>query len=152
MPDPFSPGQDPRPQVRELLESIKRRMEEIDRLASGLSDTEEDGVYRYYHQSLEGYTLQRGVIVVSEFLQSLAPAGIELNPWFVAICDEACAHKFDFKTSNQNWHAETRPILEALWHCSYFVRMLARFGRELEQPPSSLPSGWAAVLYLYGLR
>jgi hypothetical protein len=25
-------------------------------------------------------------------------------------------------------------------------------GRELQRPPQLLPSGWASVLYLYGLR
>jgi len=30
--------------------------------------------------------------------------------------------------------------------------MCVKYGRELEKPPEILPSGWAAVLYLYGLR
>ena len=29
---------------------------------------------------------------------------------------------------------------------------MCKYGRELDEPPDSLPSGWAAVLYLYGLR
>jgi hypothetical protein len=46
----------------------------------------------------------------------------------------------------------TRPILEAFFHARYFLEMVCRYGRELAEPPSPLPSGWAAVLYLYGLR
>jgi L-rhamnose isomerase len=41
---------------------------------------------------------------------------------------------------NENWQAKTRPILEAFWHCSYFLRMLERFGRELDEPP--MPARW----------
>jgi hypothetical protein len=34
----------------------------------------------------------------------------------------------------------------------YFLEMVVRYGRELSQPPLSLPSGWASVLYLYNRR
>jgi hypothetical protein len=30
--------------------------------------------------------------------------------------------------------------------------MVCKYGKELDEPTDSLPSGWAAVLYLYGLR
>jgi hypothetical protein len=30
--------------------------------------------------------------------------------------------------------------------------MAARYGKKLKAPPRSLPSGWAAFLYLYELR
>ena len=30
--------------------------------------------------------------------------------------------------------------------------MVCKYGKELDEPPDSSPSGWAAVLYLYGLR
>ncbi len=53
---------------------------------------------------------------------------------------------------NANWQERTRPVLEAFWHCGYFLRQLARYGRELEAAPEMLPDGWAAVLELYGQR
>jgi hypothetical protein len=43
-------------------------------------------------------------------------------------------------------------MLEAFWHARFFVEMAVKYGRELEEPPSTLPSGWAALLYLYDLR
>jgi hypothetical protein len=98
------------------------------------------------------YGIQAAVTRAKTLLEGLAPQGTQLNEWFVEICRDARAHKFDPNRSNQNWHAETRPILEGFWHCSYFMRMLARYGRELDEPPGVLPFGWAAVLYLYGLR
>jgi hypothetical protein len=30
--------------------------------------------------------------------------------------------------------------------------MAVKYGRELEYPPRVMPSGWAALLYLYNLR
>jgi hypothetical protein len=33
----------------------------------------------------------------------------------------------------------------------YFVQLRIA-GKDIESPPSLLPSGWAAFLYLYGLR
>ncbi len=32
------------------------------------------------------------------------------------------------------------------------LEMVVKYGQTLEAPPETLPSGWAAVLYLYGLR
>jgi hypothetical protein len=30
--------------------------------------------------------------------------------------------------------------------------MAVKYGSELEEPPNPMPSGWAALLYLYNLR
>jgi hypothetical protein len=32
------------------------------------------------------------------------------------------------------------------------LEMAVKYGKELERPPNFLPSGWAALLYLYDLR
>jgi hypothetical protein len=32
------------------------------------------------------------------------------------------------------------------------LEMAVKYGRELDEPTDSLPSGWAAFLYLYNLR
>jgi hypothetical protein len=47
---------------------------------------------------------------------------------------------------------ETRPIIEAFFHARYMLEMAVSYGKELERPPSVLPSGWAALLYLFDLR
>ena len=41
---------------------------------------------------------------------------------------------------------------EAFFHARYFLEMACRYADDLEEPPSLLPSGWAGLLYLYGLR
>lgn len=136
----------------ELLEHLKQRVEEIDALRQAFESIEEDGVYRYYHQSWEVYSLQGAVKRAQQLFEELAPPGTQLNPWLDRICFEGCAHQFKLARSNRHWQEETRPILEAFWHCLYFLRQLARYGRELDTGPQVLPSGWAAVLYMYGIR
>ena len=83
-------------------------------------------------------------------LQDLAPH-LPLNPWFTQIVDEGGAGQFS-REVNERWLEATRPILEAFFHARYFLEMVYRYGKELNEPPDSLPSGWAAVLYLYRLR
>jgi hypothetical protein len=43
-------------------------------------------------------------------------------------------------------------MLEAFGHARYFLKMACKYGNELASPPNMMPSGWAALLYLYGLR
>ena len=52
---------------------------------------------------------------------------------------------------NKEWAKVTRPILEAFFHARFFLEMASRY-HSLEKPPQLLPSGYAALLYLYGLR
>ncbi|MGB8931946.1 MAG: hypothetical protein WCC48_11925 [Anaeromyxobacteraceae bacterium] len=39
-----------------------------------------------------------------------------------------------------------------LFHARYFLTMAVTYAEELDEAPRLMPSGWAAVLYLYGLR
>ena len=52
---------------------------------------------------------------------------------------------------NTIWNHHTRPILEAFFHARFFLEMAVRYA-DLPVPPNPLPSGWAALLYLYELR
>ena len=110
----------------------------------------EDPVYRFYHQSFKVYGLQGQTAEIVEALRSLAPH-LPLNPWFTQIVDEGATEPFSPEV-NQRWVEATRPILEAFFHARYFLEMVCKYGRKLKEPPDSLPSGWAAVLCLYGLR
>ena len=110
----------------------------------------EDPVYRFYHQSFKVYHLQADIAEIVKALQDLAPH-LPLNPWFMQIVGEGNAGEFSMEV-NQRWLEATRPILEAFFHARYFLEMVCKYGKELEEPPDSLPSGWAAVLELYGLR
>lgn len=108
----------------------------------------EDGVYRFYHQSLKVYYVQEMNQEAVELLQSLLPER-PLNAWFMQIVSEG--KEFDL-SHNENWLHHTRPMTEALFHAHYFVKMACKYGQELEAQPLGLPSGYAALLYLCDLR
>jgi hypothetical protein len=109
----------------------------------------EDPVYRFYHQSFKVYHLQEQTKSVVTALGDLAP-GRPLNPWFVEIVALGTGHEFT-PEHNSRWTEVTRPIVEAFFHARFFLEMAVRYS-ELEEPPRPLPSGYAALLYLYGLR
>jgi len=52
---------------------------------------------------------------------------------------------------NKEWERHTRPMLEAFTHAKFMVEMAVRYA-DLPEPPVTMPSGWAALLYLYDLR
>lgn len=110
----------------------------------------DDGVYRFYHHSFKVYGLQRSTTEIVAALQAVAPER-PLNVAFMAIVSEGTGKGFELE-HNRRWLEVTRPILEAFFHARYFLEMAVRYGKELDAPPASLPSGWAALLYLYGLR
>jgi len=142
---------DIRPAERELLEAIRQRLPELDALLER-SDSHwgrEDLVYRFYHQSWKVYGVQALTSEIVSVLRSLSHR--PLNELFLRIVEEGTGRKFS-TDDNANWASATRPLLEAFFHARYFLEMIVRYGRELEEPPTILPSGWAAVLELYGLR
>jgi hypothetical protein len=53
---------------------------------------------------------------------------------------------------NRVWDETTRPLVEAFFHARFFLEMAVKYADELNEPPSTLPSGWAALLYLYNAR
>jgi hypothetical protein len=110
----------------------------------------EDGIYRFYHQSFKVYYLQALTEAICTALASLLPDR-PLNVWFSQTVAEGTGKQFD-PSHNDDWLRHTRPIVEAFFHAHYFLRMACKYGRELDEPPSAMPSGWAAVLYLFGLR
>ncbi len=134
-----------------LLQNLRRDRAELETLLAGASDHwgYEDPIYRFYHQSFKVYGLQRRTLAIVERLKALAP-DLPLNPWFVQIVEAGTGKKFEME-ANQRWMEETRPILEAFFHARYFLEMAVRYAN-LEAPPPSLPSGYAALLYLFGLR
>ena len=75
---------------------------------------------------------------------------LSLNPWFVEIVAAGTGSTFSTE-HNSDWTRVTRPILEAFFHARYFLEMAVRYA-SLEAPPAPLPSGYAALLELYGLR
>ena len=135
-----------------LLANIKESKAAIGELRDVFKQFEEDYVYRFYHQSLKVFGAVVQIKQAKELFERLAPDSFPLNEWFCSMADAAIGKEFDSAKTNQIWLAETRPILEAYWHSKYFLEQMLVAVDELETSPQLLPSGWAAVLYLYNLR
>lgn len=135
-----------------LLSNIKERMPSLEALLKRAQShwEYEDYVYRYYHDSFKVFGVQSITNQIVAALRELLP-GVELNRRFVSILDDGSGKQFTNET-NANWDAATRPLLEAFFHARFMLEMAIEYGRKLESPPEMLPSGWAALLYLYNLR
>ena len=144
---------DDRPEARELLRNLKRDrarvVSELDRTSGEWGY--EDLIYRFWHQSFKVYYLQHDTLCMVDALRAVSPGGRPFHPWFEGIISAGTGQSFELE-HNERWLEVTRPILEAFWHARFFVEMAVKYGRELDEPPRMLPSGWAALLYLYELR
>lgn len=134
-----------------LLRNLRSRQPELSALLEESSSDWgfEDPIYRFYHQSFKVYALQGQTSRIVSALESLAPDR-PLNPWFRQIVEQGTGKSFK-QDDNAEWTRTTRPIVEAFFHARFFLEMAVRYAT-LREPPLPLPSGYAAVLHLYGLR
>jgi hypothetical protein len=150
------PTRDERPEAIELLARIRAALPDLEALLADASSHwgYEDSVYRFYHQSFKVYDVQKVTERIVVALGALAPTRDEdpgLNEWFLQIVRHGTGKRFE-AAHNERWAEITRSMLEAFFHARFFLEMVCRYGRELDEPPAMLPSGWAAVLYLYRMR
>ena len=110
----------------------------------------EDPFYRLYHQSWKVLALQSLTLRIVEALRK-HDQGRGLNDWFLEIVAAGTGRHFS-PEMNRDWLNETRPILEAFFHAKTFLALAVRYAKALDHAPRLLPSGWAAVLYLYNAR
>jgi hypothetical protein len=138
--------------VIEFFERLRTELPSLEELLARSNDHwgYEDPIYRFYHQSYKVYDLQRQTLEIVKKLQELAPQ-IALNEWFMHIISAGTGKTFTVE-DNRNWLTVTRPILEAFFHARFFLEMAVKYAKELKAPPRLMPSGWAALLYLYNLR
>jgi hypothetical protein len=141
-----------RESAAQLLRNIKQQLPKLKEMLARVESHWglEDGFYRFYHQSFKVYGLQGMTEEVCQTLQNLLPDR-PLNRWFSEMVTLGSGHEFEL-SHNQDWLRHTRPILEASFHAHYFLKMVVKYGKELDTPPDCLPNGWAAVLYLFDLR
>ncbi len=139
-------------EVTALFAQLQKNLPALEELLKKSNDHwgYEDPIYRFYHQSFKVYDLQSQTLEIVKALEALAPS-IRLNEWFMRIVEEGTGKTFK-PEDNRNWLAVTRPILEAFFHARFFLEMAVKYAKELQAPPRMLPSGWAALLYLYNLR
>jgi hypothetical protein len=136
-----------------VVDSIKSRNVELSALLDRVNGewTYEDSVYRYYHHSFKVYYVQDLTQEVVRVLRSLAPEGTALSKMFLKIVKDGTGKKFEL-SHNDAWSYHTRSMLEAFFHAKYFLEMAVKYGKLLDEAPTMLPCGWAAFLYLYGIR
>jgi hypothetical protein len=137
-----------------LLANIKTKLPELETLLKEISSHwgYEDSIYRFYHHSFKVYSLQHVTRRIVDALRDLATEGQPLCKEFEEIIKEGARGKEFEDEHNKKWTYNTRPFVEAFFHAKYFLEMVVKYGKEIEEPPEMLPSGWAAVLCLYGLR
>ena len=138
-----------------LLQNIKNNLPELETLLEN-SDShweEEDKVYRFYHHSFKVYEIQHSTQLIVDALEKISPNDDKkMNQWFCSIIKEGVSGKrFDI-SHNSEWERHCRPFLEAYFHAKYFLKMAVKYGKELDNAPDALPSGWAALLELYCIR
>ena len=135
-----------------ILTAIHSRLDEFEKLLDRCSGKwgYEDPVYRFYHESMKVFYVQERTEEIVTALQSLAPH-LPLNSYFQEIIKRGTGKEFTHQ-SNNHWLAEAAPIIEAFLHARYFLEMICKYGRIIKEPPDTIPSGWAAVLYLWNLR
>jgi hypothetical protein len=136
---------DKRPKVIRILKNIKKNLKSLEEMKYAA----EDEMYRFYHHSFKVYWLQDHILKIVKKIKSFSRQ--PLDDWFLQIISEGTKEKWQH-SHNDNWLKHTRPIVEAFFHANYFLDMMIKYGKELKRPPNSLPSGWAAILTLYGLR
>ena len=143
---------DDRPETKNLFIKIRAALPDLEALLEECNGhwAYEDYVYRFYHQSFKVYLLQEATLRIVEKLRGLSPDR-DFNEWFEQIIAEGTGKTFAME-DNENWLGVTRPILEAFFHARFFLEIAVKYGRELQYPPRVMPSGWAALLYLYNLR
>lgn len=134
-----------------LLERLKQHKTELAEGLKAMSGhwTYEDPFYRYYHGSFKVYHVQDTTQRAIKLLRKLLPER-ELNSMFEQIINDGTGKVFDI-AQNEYWNRHVRPMLEAFAHAKYMIEMALRYA-DLAQPPQSMPSGYAALLYLYNLR
>jgi len=134
-----------------LLQRIKERKPQLEQMLAEMSGhwTYEDHFYRYYHGSFKVYRVQATTEKAVALLRDLLPER-KINMVFERIILEGTGQQFEVE-HNKEWDRHTRPLLEAFAHAKFMVEMSVRYA-DLPQPPTTMPSGWAALLYLYDLR
>lgn len=134
-----------------LRANLQAQAQELSQLFESVNDHwgYEDPVYRFYHQSFKVYGLQHTTTQIVAALERLLPDQ-PLNPWFLQLLREGTGKEFKLE-DNDRWLEMTRPIVEVFFHTRYFLEMACRYHEppEKDQP---MPSGWAALLYLFNIR
>jgi len=140
-------------QMGELLKNIKDNLPMLEDHLKKVSSHwhYEDLMYRYYHHSFKVFYVQQETKDMVSAFKELSPNDKDLDDKFMEIYEAGIGKKFEQK-HNQDWNKECAPMIEAFLHAKYFLEMIIKYGKQYDEAPELLHSGWASVLTLYGLR
>lgn len=126
-------------QLREAHDDLKQLLKKME------SHWEvEDLVYRFYHHSAKvHYAAELGNEVFDRLL-SVVPWGHRECPVFIRRLRARCRR-------GRTWR-RARADIELMLHAHYFLKMAVKYGKKYRRGPNPMPSGYAALMYLYGLR
>jgi len=109
-------------------------------------------IYRFYHQSLKVFWAPGSPTKeIVDLMQSLAPH-LPLNAWFMEIVAQGTGKEVRHGNETSVGRRLRAPSLRRSSTPRFFLEMVCKYGKELQEPPQFMPSGWAAVLCLYNLR
>lgn len=167
-PEIWKAQEEPR-EMEIFYHNIKAKLPELKRVLDSASSHwgYEDPIYRFYHQSFKVDSIWESTDDIVRALKSLSER--PFNKWFERIIKEGgpkgqpVGEDGTFKdyvkarlsglSIEDEWLRTTRPKLEALFHAKFMLEMAVRYGEGLKEMPTQvLPSGWAALLYLFDLR
>lgn len=136
----------------EVLASIKAKLPQLEALLQDYQSENgyENFVYRFYHQSFKVYWYQETMQETLVLFREILPKGKKFCPYFEEIVNAGVGIEFD-QSHNQNWTVHARPIVEAYLHLKYFLEMAVKYGKALDEPPSPMPYGYAALMELFGV-
>lgn len=137
----------------ELLANIHGSLPELEKVLEFANSewVAEDMIYRFWHHSLKVYSLQSTTLQIYENLVALNPSKGAINPDFHELISAGTGKVFTLAV-NDDWVNITRPIVDAFFHAKFVLSMVVKYGNALRDAPQVLPSGWAAVLYMYSIR
>jgi|SRR3989339_944597 len=139
-----------------LLDNIKQKLPFLESVLEKSTEHwgEEDLIYRFYHESFKVYRIQNETKKIYSALESVSPH--EENKirdlHYLKIISEGASGREWKLEDNKNWDKVCRPFLEAFFHSKYFLEMAVRYGKKMDKVPLRMPSGWASLLELYGIR
>ncbi len=133
-----------------LLDAMKTKQTEIDLLLQEAIYAEEYCFYRFYHSSFKVFFIQSWTEKAVTLLQSFSPEAT-FCPEFQSIIEQGTGRKFK-QADNRQWSQSIRPLLEAFTHSRYFLKMASKYGQTIDEPPETMPYGWAALRHLYQIH
>jgi hypothetical protein len=127
----------------QLLSRLKEKLPDLNALLAEMESNGgiENKIYQFYQHSFKVYEAQAMTEEAVELLQSLLPER-PLNAEFRHIVSEGTGQTFEL-SHNEDWLQHTRPMVEALFHAHYFVKMACKSGQELETQPDQRLCGLA---------